>query len=144
MPSLYFGKRTVYKWDSSLETGHQKIDEQHRKLLTAYNTLVEALRQQKGKREVFRTVDFLSGYVFMHFEMEEALQLKSGYPGYDSHKLCHDEFKATVNRLIGRFQSEGPTEEFVATVTNVVGDWLVNHVKSEDFRLAAYIKSRAQ
>ena len=132
----------MHRWDSTLETGHERIDRQHRQLFTAYDDLVDAICREKGRDEIFKTVDFLSGYVLMHFQMEEELQRESGYVDYPRHKRIHDEFRETVQDLVKRFCEEGPSEEFVAAVTGVIGDWLFNHVKGDDFRMAAFLISK--
>jgi len=132
----------VYRWDSSLETGHEKIDNQHRQLFAIYNDLVEALTKGKSRDEISKTIEFLSSYVFIHFQMEEDLQRDSGYTDYPRHKRLHDEFKATANGLIKKFNEEGPSDEFIATITRVVGNWMFNHIKGDDFRMATFIKSK--
>lgn len=132
----------MYKLDSTLETGHAKIDSQHRQIFAAYGDLAEALQGKKGRDEIGKTLEFLTGYVRMHFEMEEGLQLQSGYPDYQRHRRIHAEFKSTVDRLNGQFGRDGPSDEFIASVTRLVGDWLFNHVRGDDFRMAAFVKSK--
>jgi len=132
----------LHCWDKSLETGHEEIDSQHKMLVSTYNGFIEALRRGEAADEILKTVDFLSGYAFMHFEMEEGLQLRTGYPDYVKHKFIHDDFRLTLEGLVQRFREEGPTEELVDFVTKVVGDRLLIHLKGEDYEMATYVKSR--
>jgi len=132
----------AYKWDSSLETGHDKIDNQHRQLVSTLNNLIEASEQGKGSDEIFKVLDFLTGYTIMHFKTEEDLQLKYYYPDYRIHKSIHEDFKKTVTGLSKRLTDEGPTPELVGVVTTAIGEWLVNHIKGDDFSMAAYVKSK--
>jgi hemerythrin len=134
----------AYQWDSSLETGHEKIDNQHKQLVAALNNIIEASQQGKGKEEIFKTLDFLTGYTIMHFTTEEKLQVQFDYPDYLIHKRYHDEFKVTVGELTKRLVAEGPTEEMIGVVTTTIGNWLLNHIKGDDFRMAAFVKSREQ
>ena len=131
-----------YQWDPSLETGHAKIDGQHKQLISALNGIIDASRDGKGKDEIFKTLDFLTGYTVMHFSTEEKLQVQYDYPDYLIHKRYHDEFKGTVGELTQRLINEGPTEEVIGTVTTTIGNWLLNHIKGDDFRMAAYVKSK--
>jgi hemerythrin len=133
----------AYQWDSSLETGYEKVDNQHKQLITALNNIIAASKEGKGKDEIFKTLDFLTGYTIMHFADEEKLQIKYDYPDYLIHKRIHDEFKVTVGELTKKLVEEGPTEEMVSTVTTAVGDWLLNHIKGDDFRMAAHVKAKA-
>ncbi|MDR2134641.1 MAG: hemerythrin family protein [Treponema sp.] len=134
----------AYQWDSSLETGHVKIDNQHRQLIAALNNIIEASQKGKGSDEIFKTLDFLTGYTIMHFADEEKLQVEYDYPDYLVHKRYHNDFKATIGQLTERLRKEGPTEDMVRTVTSAVGDWLLNHIRGDDFRMAAFVKSRQE
>jgi hemerythrin len=131
-----------YKLDKSLETGHEKIDEQHKQLFDTINRIMQASEQGRGKDEIYKTLDFLSQYTIMHFMMEENLQKQYGYPDYLQHKQYHDGFKATVKEMINTLIEKGPVKELIDTAAKTVGDWLVNHIKGNDINLAAYIKSK--
>lgn len=132
----------AYQWDSTLETGHELIDNQHKQLVAMVNGLLDAARDGKGHQEIMKTMDFLTGYTIKHFMDEEKIQVKYAYPDYLIHKRYHDEFKVVVRDLSRRLIREGPTEDLVNEVTFRIGDWLLNHIKGDDFRMAAYIKSR--
>ncbi|MDR2135146.1 MAG: hemerythrin family protein [Treponema sp.] len=131
----------AYQWDSSLETGHEKIDNQHKQLIRALNELIAASAGGQGREEIFRTLDFLTGYTIKHFADEEKMQIDCGYPDYLVHKRYHDDFKALVGSMTRQIREEGPTEALVGQVTTVIGNWLLNHIKGDDFRMAAYVKS---
>jgi hemerythrin len=132
----------AYQWDSSLETGYQKIDNQHKQLVTALNNIIAASKEGKGKDEIFKTLDFLTGYTIMHFSDEEKLMVKYEYADYLVHKGYHDDFKLTVGELTQRLVNEGPTEEMVNVVSTAIGEWLLNHIKGDDFRMAAFVKAK--
>jgi hemerythrin len=134
----------AYQWDSSLETGHQKIDNQHKQLIAALNSLIDASKNGKGETEIFKTLDFLTGYTIMHFADEEKLQIQYDYPDYLIHKRIHEEFKKTVGDMTMRLREEGPREALVGEVTEAVGAWLLNHIKGDDFRMAAFVKSKEE
>lgn len=131
----------AYQWDASLETGYAKVDNQHKQLVAAVNNLMAASKEGKGDRAVMDTLDFLTGYTVKHFADEERLQTDYEYPDYLNHKRIHDEFKITVGKLIERVVAEGPTEEIIDIVSDAVGSWLLNHIKGDDFRMAAYVKA---
>ena len=132
-----------YVWSLELETGHAAIDKQHKQLIAALNALSDAYRSGKGSQEVERTMDFLMGYTVKHFADEEALQLKYDYPDYHRHRQFHNDFKATAQALSAELYRDGPTDAFISKVYATVGDWLVNHIRSEDFKMAAYVQGKA-
>ena len=134
----------AYKWDSSLESGYDKVDNQHKQLVTALNNLIEASAEGKGDKAVMATLDFLTGYAIKHFADEEQLQVDYDYPDYLNHKRIHDEFKGVVGDFIQRVMKEGPTSELIDLVSSTVGAWLLNHIKGDDFRMAAFVQAADQ
>ncbi|GHV67406.1 hemerythrin [Spirochaetia bacterium] len=132
----------AYQWDRSLETGVPAIDNQHKQLVAAVNSLLDACQSGKGTAEVARTMDFLTGYTIKHFSDEEKIQKQYEYPDYAIHKRYHDAFKVTVGELTKRLIKDGPSETLINEVNISIGDWLVNHIKGDDFRMAAYVKTK--
>ena len=131
----------AYKWDSSLETGYEKVDNQHRQLVSAVNSLMEASMGGKGNQAVMETLEFLTGYAVKHFVDEEKLQVEFNYPDYLNHKRIHDDFKVLVGDLVRQVNKEGPTEVIIDKVSSIIGSWLLNHIKGDDFRMAAFVKA---
>jgi hemerythrin len=132
----------AYQWDSTLECGYELVDNQHKQLVAAVNSLMAASQSGKGDQAVMQTMDFLTGYTIKHFADEEKLQQKYNYPDYLNHKRLHDEFKVTVKELTDRLVREGPSPELVNVVSSAIGAWLLNHIKGDDFRMAAYVKAK--
>lgn len=130
----------TYEWTSDLETGHKVIDGQHKALFTLANNLAEAFQGGKGKDEIEKTLKFLIDYTEQHFHDEEALQIESNFPDLYRHRRDHLDFKKKVRHLFLRFQKEGPTEQLMNEIYTGVGDWLLHHIKSDDFVLAAFLR----
>jgi len=131
----------AYKWDSSLESGYDKVDNQHKQLVAAVNNLMEASMNGKGDAAVMETLEFLTGYAVKHFADEEQLQVQFNYPDYLNHKRIHDEFKGVVGELVQKVNKEGPTGEIIDRVSTTIGSWLLNHIKGDDFRMATFVKA---
>ena len=131
----------AYKWDSSLESGYEKVDNQHKQLVSAVNNLLEASASGKGDSAVLETLDFLTGYAIKHFADEEKLQVTFEYPDYLNNKRIHDDFKEVVGSLAERVNKEGPGQDLINEVSSVIGAWLLNHIKGDDFRMATFIKA---
>ena len=131
----------TYNWDSSLETGNSTIDKQHKELIAKINEITVAHREGKGIDEIAKTMDFLSDYTVLHFTAEEKLMNECSYPELANHKRFHDEFKETMKNLTKRMVNETSPEDFVTTVIQTLGDWLYNHIKGDDIRMAAFTKT---
>ena len=134
----------MYEWDTGLETGNEKIDSQHKQLIATLNNLIEAFQQGKGKEEILETMEFLTAYGIMHFSMEEELMIECDYSDYSMHKHFHDEFKVTLGDLTKQLMDKGPTEDLIDLVISTIRDWLINHIKGDDFRMATYVKNKCK
>ena len=135
---------TYTKWDPALATGHDIIDNQHQQLIAAVNALFDAHRNGKGRKEVEKTMDFLVAYTVKHFSDEQKLQEKFEYPHYPAHRQIHEGFKEVAQNLAATLRRDGPTDELISNVCVTIGRWIINHIKSEDFIMAAHIRKREQ
>lgn len=131
-----------YDWTTDLETGNGTIDEQHKQLITAINNLLDACSQGKGRDSLKETTTFLYDYTAKHFADEEKLQLASHYPDYTNHKQYHEGFKKVVREIMDQLEKDGPTLALVGKVNSSIGGWLINHIKKEDVKVAAHIRSK--
>lgn len=131
----------AFQWDSSLETGNNIIDEQHKSLIKAINDLFESCSHGKGRMEVQNTLNFLNDYIVKHFSDEEKLQIKSKYPEYVAHKKLHEDFKKEVANIVSEYEKNGATITLVAKVNSSISSWLINHIKTMDKKVADHINS---
>jgi hemerythrin-like metal-binding protein len=131
-----------YVWDDSVKTGHDLIDEQHKQLFAAVNSLIKTCKEGKGNEELTKSLNFLSDYTIKHFFDEEQLQQEFSYPDYPGHKKLHDDFKATVRDMKIRLIMKGASEELINEVRFNIGDWLVTHIKGNDIKLGLYISEK--
>ncbi|MEA4988070.1 MAG: hemerythrin family protein [Anaerovorax sp.] len=132
----------AYNWTADLETGNITIDEQHKQLIGAINNLLNSCSQGKGRDALKETTTFLYNYTAKHFADEEKLQLASKYPDYVNHKRYHEEFKKVVHDLMSQLDKDGPTVVLVGKVNSSIAGWLLNHIKKEDVKVAAHIRSK--
>lgn len=130
----------MYTWDKDLETGNEAIDRQHKELLTRLNMLLQACQDGQGKAEAEQTMEFLLSYTVKHFADEEKAQQETGYPAYLDHKRRHNDFKKTAVALAQELRESGPGEAFAGKICVVIGEWLLHHIRGDDFRFAAYMR----
>lgn len=131
-----------YEWDETLLSGNAAIDEQHQQLFAAVNSFHEACMHGEAKEEIQRTLNFLITYTTEHFRDEERLQVQYNFPDYLRHRQYHREFTKTVLDLAERLNQEGPSTALACEVYHTVGDWLLHHIKSDDFVLATFLATR--
>jgi hemerythrin len=131
-----------YKWEKSLETGNEMIDTQHRELFRAINELLRACENGEGEANLKKSLDFLTEYTIKHFFDEEQLQQKYQYPDYTNHKGYHDGFKKVVRDFSVKLIMQGVSDSLIQDVQVQIGGWLVSHIKGQDVKVAAHIRSR--
>jgi hemerythrin len=130
-----------YKWDDSLATGNQLIDDEHKQLIIAINAFFSAC-QKTSNEDLQKTLNFLNDYTIKHFFDEEQLQLQYKYPNYENHKKFHESYKKIVRDLMVEFIQSGAHGDLITKAAHDVGDVIIAHIKSEDVKLAAYIKAQ--
>lgn len=133
----------AYQWTTDLETGNNSIDTQHKQLIEAINSLLDACASGRGRAELESTTKFLYEYTVKHFSDEEKLQQASGYPDFANHRKYHEEFKKVVLDLCTQLRNDGATVVLIAKVNTAIAGWLINHIKREDVKVAAHIKANS-
>lgn len=131
-----------FVWSKDIETGNTQIDNEHKELLQNINSLLNACRQGKGRDEILKTIGFLKNYTATHMSHEESLQRINNYPDYVNHKKLHDHFTKSVNNLEKLFEKEGTSVVLIGEINQQIGTWFVQHIKTEDVKLAKYLAER--
>jgi len=76
-------------WRSTYECGNQTIDAQHRELFHGANRLLSAVLNGLPSQDVIAMVDSFIAEVIQHFQDEEAIIAKAGYPAAAQHSGLH-------------------------------------------------------
>lgn len=132
----------AFVWTNDLATGNAQIDTEHKKLIEAINNLLTACSTGQGRQQLEPVLDFLTEYTKTHFAHEEVLQMQSGYPDRVNHKQYHTAFVKVVEGLSARLKTEGPSIVLVGEINQRLCDWLINHIKREDIKVAQHIASQ--
>lgn len=131
----------AYAWTNTLETGNKLIDDQHKTLIKAINDLMEACSKGAGRDNLLKTCKFMIDYTDKHFADEQELQMKYKYPDRVNHMKLHVEFKKVALGIMSELEEKGPSVALVAKVNTTIAQWLTAHIKKEDVKVAAHIKS---
>jgi len=131
------------QWRESLAIGIEEIDAQHKELLERFDTLLTACEEGKGIKELKNLLGFLNQYVVTHFSEEEALQRKSGFPGYEAHRKEHESFVARIRKLQAETDQEGVAVYHVIETNNLLFKWLINHISKLDKELGRFLTKSA-
>lgn len=129
---------THFFWTNNLNTGHEGIDSDHRKLVEMINAFHNLIAEGKGHDAISKVLSNLIKYYQIHFKREEDEMQRIGYEGYAEHKREHEDFIREVNLLKKNFDNGATLNPmFIARMLN---DWLRNHIVKTDTQLTATIK----
>ena len=129
------------EWAESLSVGVNAIDEQHKTLFDKANKLFEAGKNNQAKEFISELLDFLQDYTKKHFEDEEAYMRSINYPEYDLQVKMHTGFIAEVDKLKKSYMESGYNIMVILNANQMVVDWLLKHISSEDKKIGEYAKS---
>lgn len=127
-------------WSDEYATGIDVIDAQHREIFGYINRLGaiaadSASRQGSEaaaaahRKEVHAVMNGLVEYTMMHFQFEETMQEKAGYPFALAHKNVHKMFKKRVDQFLERAEKG---EDIAQELTVMLKNWLITHIKRDD------------
>ena len=132
--------RRFVSWDDRLSVGIEMIDNDHKKLLTLINNFETAVYYPTGERFEREALEEVVNYTKYHFQREEDLMQKHGYPEYESHKRQHEEMISKVNGFLAAYESH--REDTVEKLTQFLKDWLINHIAGTDQRYGPYLRDK--
>lgn len=127
-------------WDESLSVGVEAIDEQHRRWIENYNRVAVAVESHAGPTPVTKTLTFLIDYTHTHFDTEKRFMTETSYPGMADHLAQHDDLTRSVSNLVADFEEEQETTTLQTAVETLLGNWLIDHIRSTDQAFGAYVK----
>lgn len=116
------------EWTQDLESGIPVIDAQHKRIVDYINELSTAC-QTGNEKETQNVIEGLLDYTITHFQFEEDLQEKAGYPFLKAHRRIHEIFMKKVAAIRER-SAKG--EDIAYELLDLLNGWLVSHIKSED------------
>jgi len=124
-------------WDKILSVGVDEIDEDHRKLVSIFNTLNHSVRTEESPDYLAATLEELINCTVWHFSHEERLMLKHRYEGMEEHKAEHRELIESAKELqLAILQADKPVvDEHIEFLER----WLTEHILTADLRLGSYL-----
>ncbi|VAX09526.1 Methyl-accepting chemotaxis protein I (serine chemoreceptor protein) [hydrothermal vent metagenome] len=138
LDNLKASRTELMPWSDDLIVGIAEIDRQHQQLVSMMNELHHVLGRNLGTTAVQRVLKGLVNYTVNHFDYEERLMRKHGYPlaDCDQHKQKHEALKAKVMAFKQRVDAGDAGDAGDADITDelleFLKDWLVRHIQRSD------------
>ena len=126
------------QWDESLSIGIEEIDNDHKNLIEYYNNFFAACLSSVGPAVVNTTLSKLIEYTKYHFQHEEGLMEKEGYPGLTEQKYEHERLLQTTLELQEKVAS-GSSDCVSNDTLAFLNNWLETHLMGLDADFAKFI-----
>jgi len=140
-PGLWSAEpRTPLAAPQDLDLGCPMLDQQHRRLIEAFNRLVQVMGPDAQGKEQEKALACLKETALIHFGVEETLMESLAYPRTREHQTSHVRLIDQINTVNDRIRQGLLT--FSPSLLDYLECWLVHHSQDEDRRLALFIKAR--
>ena len=127
------------EWVKQYSVGEPLLDSYHHIFFQAVDQIEKAAESGESHAAQERLA-FLLMYANMHFESEEDLLWRVGYPELEQHRALHEAFRAMLMDL-HQEMGEHPTPETASRTTEVARTWWMDHILHEDMKYKPYLKA---
>lgn len=127
----------MYKFTDDCKIGIELIDEEHRRLFAAINSIAAILADEtKTPEEILQSAQKLTvtlkDYAASHFEHEEAYMQQIHDPELLRQKKEHDVFTKTVNGMDMNAMTPDKAVRMMSEMMEYLSRWLYRHILSSD------------
>ena len=129
-----------FKWEDRYRIGHERVDQQHRRLFKLINELQQHADSGAGPEVAIEAINSLVDYAVAHFADEEELMQEIDFDGLIQHRWRHHSFVGKVADMALEWGQGRETS--VDDILNFLKEWLLDHVLTEDMQIGAALKSR--
>jgi hemerythrin-like metal-binding protein len=130
------------EWNSSMSTGIDEIDVQHKELIRMLNALSDAMRSGKGKDEIEKILIFAGEYAQQHFACEERYFVQYHCDAAAENRAGHAQFITRFNGFMQDFREKGSSFALVMKIYSEFSNWLVKHILGVDVKLREVVKAQ--
>ena len=131
----HIDKQTVEipAWIPEWESSNPELNRQHRQIIVNLASFLRDEERSIGSG----SLDLLILDLASHFEYEENLLLKIGYPEAESHKLLHRKLLRWIKTMRNEHASQS---EYPQHSIHILQETVINHMLEEDFKFFPFLR----
>ena len=127
-------------WDASFSVGIEAMDRQHRRILGLVSELRERVEAHPGSPVPEEILSDLTRYALEHFQEEEALLARHGYPDLEGQAEEHRAFvREVAAQCMGSFEPSGMVAGGLLTFLE---GWWRHHILVTDMAYRDFLQAR--
>ena len=127
----------LFDWKDEYSIGILAIDDQHKRLVSLMNRVLESLRDVREDSCMLDALNELENSVVYHFSQEEVLFQEYGYKKSKEHGRDHVYLMKQIE-LVKRSLMRNDTAAAAQTAASLP-PWLENHILREDAEYVRFI-----
>ena len=126
------------EWDAKFETGHQRIDFEHRIFLDLIRMFSEEAERELASdaRRLNRHLMEITKYAEFHFVSEENIMVDVGYPDVEAHREFHSVLLAELRDMAFRLRAGRAKAR---DLVDFLYQWFAQHTSTKDKLIAEYV-----
>ena len=130
-----FNHKVFIVWKSAYKLGIPIIDEQHRGIVTAINSLYFGMQNKHGDDMLKPVIGMIRDYTHVHFQVEEDFLKRYKYPNLKQHIKLHKELIRELSRVGKKSVWDHDPLEFLEFLKK----WWIDHINKEDQEYLDYL-----
>ena len=124
-------------WNHASVVGVQAMDDQHGILMDSLNELRVQATRGTNREQLHRQLERLVEFTGMHFDCEERLLERHGFPDVDAHRSEHRRMLHLIREAVDR--ASGGDADDLHSVLNVMRASFAEHVEGLDTRYGGWL-----
>jgi len=130
----------LLQWSGDLAFGIASIDRHHQGIFEQINDFYRAMMSGDGGKAAITLSSELGQSIKHHFDEEEGLMSKHGYPDTSTHRSQHKAFLDRLGQLRAAVESDKPGAS--AQFFDYVATWMQEHIKKDDRALSVFLREK--
>lgn len=118
------------EWEEKYSVGVKLLDDQHKKMFTTINSLIEILSGSPDEGKISEIINSLLEYKKFHFATEEKYFEEFKYEGTAEHIATHVLFGEKLKII--QENNKNSLITLTYELIDFLEDWLIDHLLTED------------
>lgn len=114
------------------------MNDTHLEEVILVNSISRALKHREPE-EVGRLLDELIAHTATHFDEEEMMMLRTGFPPYPMHKEEHDRALRKMRHLAAAWKKAPDYAAMSDYIEHALPEWMVQHIETMDTVTANFV-----
>ena len=131
---------TLLTWNHECIVGVKAMDDQHGIIMDTMNDLREMIVQGRERKVIGEQLDRLIEFTQMHFESEEQLLEKQGFPGLTDHRAAHARLMSQIQTAVEHAKHSEDVE--IQALFHFLRTWYMEHIEGLDQQYGPWLNQR--